>query len=78
MELPVKSNETIDNDNSDCFELPSEKINFIVKALRRVSSDPKIASSDLIIPDNCEKFGFVEGKHNLGVLLHFLADMLEE
>jgi hypothetical protein len=32
----------------------------------------------LIIPDECEIYGFSEGKHNLGILLHFLADMLEE
>lgn len=78
MELPVKHNDSIEKENSIYFELPSEKINILVKALRLVSSDLEIKRSDLIIPDNCEKFGFAEGKHNLGILLHFLADMLEE
>jgi hypothetical protein len=37
-----------------------------------------LSKETLFIPDECEKYGFVEGKHNLGTLLHFLADMLEE
>jgi hypothetical protein len=30
------------------------------------------------MPDDCEKFGFIEGQYNIGTMLHFLADMLEE
>lgn len=56
----------------------SEKIEILVNALRLVSTDDFIKIQRLIIPDNCEKYGFAEGNHNLGLLLHFLADMLEE
>lgn len=56
----------------------SHKIKVLVDALRLVSQDKDISKETLFIPDECEKYGFVEGKHNLGTLLHFLADMLEE
>lgn len=56
----------------------SHKIKVLVDALRLVSTDKDISRENLIIPDDCEKYGFVEGKHNLGEFLHFLADMLEE
>lgn len=59
-------------------EHPSSKIEILVNALRLVSNDPDIKVRKLFIPDECEKYGFAKGKHNLGVLLHFLADMLEE
>ena len=55
-----------------------EKYFLLVDALRFISYDEKIKSKDLFIPNNCEKFGFVEGYHNLSELLYFLADMLEE
>lgn len=77
MELEKFKNQ-IQQDNSLYFELPSEKIAILVKALRLVSSDIDIKDRELFIPDDCEKHGFVEGNHNLGNLLHFLADMLEE
>jgi hypothetical protein len=54
------------------------KIQVLVDALRLVSQDKDISLENLVIPDACEKYGFAEGKHNLGTLLHFLADMLEE
>lgn len=56
----------------------SYKIKVLVDALRLVSQDEDISRETLIIPDDCEKYGFVEGNHDLGILLHFLADMLEE
>ncbi len=56
----------------------SHKIKVLVDALRMVSEDCDISKETLIIPDECEQYGFIEGKHNLGILLHFLADMLEE
>lgn len=56
----------------------SRKIYILVEALRLVANDLDIQRSQLIIPDDCEKYGFVEGKHNLGLMLHFLADMIEE
>lgn len=56
----------------------NHKIKVLVDALRMVSEDFDISKENLIIPDECEKYGFVEGKQNLGNLLHFLADMIEE
>lgn len=56
----------------------SHKIKVLVDALRLVSQDSDISKELLLIPDECEHYGFVEGKHNLGNLLHFLADMIEE
>ncbi len=56
----------------------SKKIKILVDALRLASSDDEIKSWELLIPDNCEEYGFSEGKYNLSVLLHFLADMLEQ
>jgi hypothetical protein len=56
----------------------SHKIKVLVDALRLVSQDKDISKETLIIPDECEIYGFSEGKHNLGTLLHFLADMLEQ
>ncbi len=66
------------HNNSIFTTFPSEKISILVNALRLVSSDSDIKFRDLVIPDNCEKYGFTEGSHELGTLLHFLADMLEE
>jgi len=56
----------------------SRKIDILVEALRLVANDLDIQRSELIIPDDCEKYGLVEGKHNLGLMLQFLADMIEE
>ncbi|MBX2965339.1 MAG: hypothetical protein KF845_04275 [Cyclobacteriaceae bacterium] len=58
--------------------LQSEKIAILVKALRAASEDNEIKGRELIVPDECEKYGFSEGKFDLSVMLHFLADMLEE
>jgi|JI10StandDraft_1071094.scaffolds.fasta_scaffold1005696_2 hypothetical protein len=57
---------------------PSSKIKILVDALRLASEDKDIKNEKLLIPDDCEKYGFAEGKHNLSLVLHFLADMLEE
>ena len=65
-------------DNSVYFTSKSEKIDILVNALRLASSDEDIKKEKLLIPDSCEKYGFVEGYHNLSKFLHFLADMLEE
>lgn len=56
----------------------SYKIKVLVNALRLVSEDIDIAQETLLIPEGCEQYGFVEGYHDLGICLHFLADMLEE
>ncbi len=66
------------NDENSLLTKRSYKIKFLVDALRLVSSDEDISKEQLYIPDACEKYGFAEGEHNLGILLHFLADMLEE
>lgn len=68
-------NSKMEKDNS---YQDTEKIAILVNALRLVSSDKDIKSRELYIPDDCEKYGFAEGYHNLGELLHFLADMIEE
>lgn len=60
------------------FPNPSEKIAILVKALRLVAKDEFIKSQELYIPDECEQYGFAEGKHNLGTMVQFFADMLEE
>lgn len=56
----------------------SDKRKQVVTLLRKIAVDKDLIDFDLIIPDNCEKFGLVEGNHKLGKLLYFLADMLEE
>jgi len=65
---------------SSTIEFPkqSEKIAILVKALRLVAKDDFIKSKELYIPDDCQKYGFAEGKHNLGTMVQFFADMLEE
>jgi len=78
MNYLVDTQTSLIGDNSVYFATKSEKIEILVNALRLVSSDEDIKKQRLLIPDNCEKYGFVEGYHNLSTFLHFLADMLEE
>lgn len=77
MQLISNANQLVKN-QTIYFSEPNEKIKILVNALRLVSKDIDIKDRKLLIPDNCEHLGFVEGYHNLGLLLHFLADMLEE
>lgn len=77
MEL-TKTNTSLEKDKTVYFAGESKKIKILVDALRIASSDNFIKNRTLTIPDDCEKYGFAEGNHNLGVVLHFLADMLEE
>lgn len=49
----------------------------LVNTLRIISEDARIQGQDVMIPDDCEKYGFAQGTHDLSTLLHFLADMLE-
>ena len=74
----ITQNNSLIADEYVYFALKSEKVKILVDALRLVSSDEDIKIRNLLIPDNCEKYGFSEGYHNLGQMLHFLADMLEE
>lgn len=53
------------------------QIKELISQMRSLSKNKEILDEELIIPDDCEKYGFVEGKHNLGTVLHFLADMME-
>jgi hypothetical protein len=74
----ISQNSSLIGAKSVSFALESEKIRVLVEALRLVSQNEDIEFRNLYIPNNCEKYGFSEGCHNLGQLLHFLADMLEE
>lgn len=49
----------------------------LVNLLRIISQDKRLVEQTVIIPDNCEQYGFAEGEFDLPTLLHFLADMLE-
>lgn len=69
---------TIRQTNSFTMPLKSNKISILVDVLRLVSDDDEIKNRTLYIPDDCEGYGFAEGKHDLSTLFHFLADMLEE
>ena len=71
-------NNQIEEHKPSTWQTPIDKIAILVNALRLVSNDSEIQSRELYIPEDCEEYGFSEGYHNLGELLHFLADMLEE
>ena len=49
----------------------------LVNLLRIISEDVRFVGQSVVIPDQCEQYGFVEGNFDLPMLLHFLADMLE-
>lgn len=49
----------------------------LVKLLRIISEDQRFVGQTIVIPDDCEQYGFAEGEFNLSKLLYFLADMLE-
>lgn len=55
-----------------------EKMQALVDTLRIIAIDKQLKDKTVLIPNDCEKYGFAEGNHNLGELLYFLADMLEE
>ncbi len=52
--------------------------NYIVDFMRLCADNFDIREEEIYIPDDCEKYGFVEGKHNVGQMMRFFADMLEE
>lgn len=45
--------------------------------LRIISEDKRFSGQTIVIPDDCEQYGFAEGEFKLPELLYFLADMLE-
>ena len=49
----------------------------LVSMLRIISEDPRFLRQTVVIPDECEQYGFVEGEFDLPSLLYFLSDMLE-
>ncbi|WP_025646697.1 MULTISPECIES: hypothetical protein [unclassified Psychrobacter] len=49
----------------------------LVNMLRIISNDKRFIGQTVVIPDDCEQYGFAEGEFDLPKLLHFLADMLE-
>lgn len=49
----------------------------LVSMLRIISKDEIFSKQTVVIPDDCEQYGFAEGEFNLPELLYFLADMLE-
>ncbi len=51
---------------------------FMANWMRLWANRFDIREKDIIIPDNCEKYGFAEGKHKIGEMMQFFADMLEE
>lgn len=78
------SNLTINfSQSSSILDKPLENQSKIVvreeltSLLRIISEDPRILGQTVLIPDDCEKYGFAEGTFDLPTLLHFLADMLE-
>lgn len=58
-------------------QVPSVVRDELVSTLRIISEDSRFDGQTVIIPDECEKYGFVEGEFDLPQLLEFLADMLE-
>ena len=70
------SNDAIDKDADSLKDY--EKMETLIMTLRIISEDPFFSNKKVLIPDNCEKYGFSEGWHNLPRMLYFLADMLEE
>lgn len=61
-------------------EIPkdSEKMELLVETLRNIALDKFFENEEILIPDECEKFGFVQGSYKLPEFLYFIADMLEE
>ncbi len=49
----------------------------LVDLLRIIGKDQRFVGQTVVIPDDCEQYGFAEGEFNLPNLLYFLADMLE-
>lgn len=58
-------------------EIPAVVRDELVSTLRIISEDSRFAGQTVVIPDECEQYGFAEGEFDLPQLLEFLADMLE-
>ncbi len=49
----------------------------LTNMLRIISKDSRFVGQTIIIPSECEQYGFIEGEFDLPTMLYFLADMLE-
>ena len=65
------------SDESQDSQLPAVVRDELMSTLRIISEDSRFFGQTVIIPDDCEKYGFAEGEFELPQLLAFLADMLE-
>ena len=58
-------------------EIPAVVRDELVSTLRIISEDSRFAGQTVVIPDECEQYGFAQGEFDLPQLLEVLADMLE-
>lgn len=58
-------------------EIPAVVRDELVSTLRIISEDSRFTGQTVVIPDECEQYGFAQGEFDLPQLLEFLADMLE-
>lgn len=70
---------SVEEDDNELLDsqIPAVVRDELVSTLRIISEDSRFAGQTVVIPDECEKYGFAEGEFDLPVLLEFLADMLE-
>ena len=70
---------SVEDDDNELLDsqIPSVVRDELVSTLRIISEDSRFSGQTVVIPDECEKYGFAEGEFDLPVLLEFLADMLE-
>lgn len=69
--------ETESNDELLDSQIPAVVRDELVSTLRIISEDTRFAGQTVVIPDECEQYGFAQGEFDLPQLLEFLADMLE-
>ena len=67
------------DDDNELLEsqIPAVVRDELVSTLRIISEDSRFAGQTVVIPDECEQYGFAQGEFDLPQLLEFLADMLE-
>ncbi len=76
--LTIKINYTSDIiDESISTKSPVVVRDELIHLLRIIGEDQRFVGQTVVIPDDCEEYGFAEGEFNLPKLLYFLADMLE-
>jgi hypothetical protein len=74
--VPSKSKKKFKGINPEIKK--QKKMQALVDTLRIIAEDKYLKDETVVIPDDCEQYGFSQGTHNLGEMLQFLADMLEE